>query len=73
MTVAECTRLEIGQIISLPGVSLQDMKLEATLRDEKICVVKGALGIHKSNRAVKLTEDPSPEFIKTEFSNKAQI
>jgi len=73
MTVADCTRLKIGQIITLPGVSLKDMKLEATLRDEKICVVKGALGIHKSNRAVKLTEDPSPEFIKSEFSNAAQI
>jgi len=73
MTVADCTRLEIGQIISLPGVSLKEMKLEATLRDDKICVVTGALGIHKSNRAIKLTADLSPEFIKTEFSNASDI
>ncbi len=63
MTVADCTRLEIGQVIRLPGVSLQDMRLEAEFRDSRICVAKGALGIHKTKRAVKLAEDLEPNFV----------
>lgn len=63
MTVADCTRLEIGQVIRLPGVSLQDMRLEAEFRDSRICVAKGALGIHKMKRAVKLAEDLEPNFV----------
>lgn len=63
MTVADCTRLEIGQIIPLPGVSLQELRLEAELKESRVCITKGALGIHKTRRAVKLVEDITPNFL----------
>lgn len=63
MTVADCTRLSIGQIIPLPGVSLQALSIEAELKDNRICIARGAMGIHKTRRAVQLVEDISPSFI----------
>jgi flagellar motor switch protein FliM len=63
MTVADCTRLSIGQIIPLPGVSLQALNIEAELKDNRICIARGAMGIHKTRRAVQLVEDISPSFI----------
>jgi hypothetical protein len=66
MTVADCTRLEIGQVIPLPGVSLQELRLEAELKENRVCITKGALGIHKTRRAVKLVEDISPDFLDKE-------
>lgn len=63
MTVADCTRLEIGQVIALPGVSLQELRVEAELTDSRLCITKGALGIHKTRRAVKLVEDIGSDFL----------
>lgn len=63
MTVADCTRLEIGQVIALPGVSLQELKVEAELTESRLCITKGALGIHKTRRAVKLVEDIGSDFL----------
>lgn len=63
MTVADCTRLAIGQVIPLPGVSLQSLNIEAELKENRICIAKGALGIHKTRRAVQLIEDVSPSFV----------
>lgn len=63
MTVADCTRLQIGQVIPLPGVSLQELRVEAQLKDTRVCIARAALGIHKTRRAVQLVEDVSAEFI----------
>lgn len=63
MTVAECTRLQIGQIIPLPGVSLQKVSVEAELTEGRIQIATGALGIHKTRRALKITDGIDPDFI----------
>lgn len=63
MTVADCTRLEIGQIIPLPGVSLQSVSLEAELANSRVKVATGALGIHKTRRAIKIKDGVDPAFI----------
>jgi len=68
MTIAECTRLEIGQVISLPGVSLsavtlmvdEEMDIETQL--PPIELARGSLGIFKKNRALKLTENIDANF-----------
>lgn len=68
MTIAECTRLEIGQVIALPGVSLgavglyinEDMDSDSP--QTPIEIARGALGIFKKNRALKLTEDLDSGF-----------
>lgn len=62
MSVADCTRLEIGQILPLPGVSLENISLEVEMRNQRLAVANGLLGIHKTRRAVKLSEDISDEF-----------
>ena len=62
MTVADCTRLETGQIINLPGVSLQSVGVEAEMKTDTVKFSVGALGVYKSHRAIKLTEDVIPGF-----------
>ena len=62
MSVADCTRLEIGQVLPLPGVSLENISLEVEMRDQRLAVANGLLGIHKTRRAVKLSEDILEEF-----------
>ena len=62
MTVADCTRFEIGQVIELPGVSLQSIGLEAEMSGSSVNFASAALGIFKSHRAVKLIEDMDSEF-----------
>ncbi len=62
MSVADCTRLHIGQIIQLPGVSLQSVKLETKMKAKSVDFGVGALGIYKSHRAIKLAEDICYEF-----------
>ena len=62
MTVADCTRFEIGQVIELPGVSLQSIGLEAEMSNSSVNFASAALGIFKSHRAVKLIENMDSEF-----------
>ena len=69
MTVAECTRLEIGQVISLPGVSLGSVRLFIDMESGPLAkrapvgLTHGALGIFKKNRALKMNEAVDPDFI----------
>ncbi len=69
MTVADCTRLEIGEVIDLPGVSLQAVGLETEMTDGPVNVGTAALGIYKSYRAVKLSGDLDQNF----FPNTIEI
>lgn len=63
MTVAECARLEIGQVIPLPGVSLNELTISARGADGHLSVATGALGVMKQFKAVKLMSDPPEDFI----------
>lgn len=65
MTVADCTRLQIGDVIDLPGVSLQSIGLETDMSDGPVNIATAALGIYKLNRAVKLTSDLDTDFFST--------
>ena len=68
MTIAECTRFVIGQVISLPGVSLNsvgliiDLETELETQSPQIEISRGSLGIFKKNRALKLTENIDAQF-----------
>jgi flagellar motor switch protein FliM len=68
MTVADCTRLSIGQVIPLPGISLKELRVEAELRNTRVCIAKGALGIHKTRRAIQLVEDIDKAFVDNALS-----
>ena len=63
MTVGDCTRLEIGQTISLAGVSLDQLQVMALTQDGVAHIGTAALGVYKHNKAVKLLEDPSSAFL----------
>ena len=63
MSVAECARLEVGQVLPLPGVSLNELTVAARTDHGTIPVATGALGVMKQFKAVKLMSDPPEEFI----------
>jgi len=61
-SVADCTRLEPGQIISLPGASHERLKVKTRSADGNIVLAGATLGAFKANKAVKLNEDIDPAF-----------
>ena len=63
MSVGECSRLEVGQVISLPGSSLDMLTLKVKTREGTRDMAYSALGVLKQNKAVKLLEDPAPGFM----------
>ena len=62
MTVADCTRLEVDDIIQLPGASLQSVSLQTDMRDGAIKIGVASLGIYKTNWALKLSGDLNEEI-----------
>ncbi len=61
-SVAACTRLEPGQIISLPGASHERLKVKTRSASGNIVLAGATLGAFKANKAVKLNEDIDPAF-----------
>lgn len=62
MTVADCTRLEVDDIIKLPGASLQSVSLQTEMREGTVKIGKATLGVYKSNWALKLSSDLNEEI-----------
>lgn len=62
MTVADCTRLEVDDIIKLPGASLQSVSLQTEMRDGTVKIGHATLGVYKSNWALKLSADLNEEI-----------
>lgn len=63
MSVADCTRLELGQTISLPGASHRHLSVSTESKSGLINLATSTLGVAKSNKAVKLLEDVDPSFV----------
>jgi len=63
MSVAECTRLQIGDVLPLPSVSLMDLRLLADFNDKEMSIANAALGIHKTHRAARLISNLDPAFL----------
>ncbi|MCI5047845.1 MAG: FliM/FliN family flagellar motor switch protein, partial [Aquisalinus sp.] len=63
MSVGDCSRLEKGQVLSLPGVSLDDLAVKAQTRSGKVDIARSELGIFKRNKAIKLHGDLDEEFL----------
>lgn len=62
MTVADCTRLEVDDIIKLPGASLQSVSLQTEMREGTVKIGHATLGVYKSNWALKLSADLNEEI-----------
>ncbi len=63
MSIADCTRLEIGQIINLPGASHTRLDLKVRTNSDIQNISNATLGMFKSNKAVKLLDDIDPSFL----------
>ncbi len=63
MSVAECSRFKVNQVIQLPGVSLSDLVVKAETRAGKVNIARSQLGIFKQFKAVKLHDDLDRDFI----------
>jgi len=63
MTVAECSRLEPGTIITLPGTHRSKLTVSATTVDGPVDIAIGELGVWKHQRAVRLKTEIEPSFL----------
>lgn len=63
MSVADCTRLKLGQTIALPGASHKHLSVGTESGTGLVSLATSTLGVAKSNKAVKLLEDIDPEFL----------
>ncbi len=63
MSVADCTRLELGQTIALPGASHRHLSVSTESSSGLINLATSTLGVAKSNKAVKLLDDVDSSFL----------
>ena len=63
MSIGDCSRLQLGETISLAGSSLEALEVQAETNDGPVNIGKAVLGVYKQNKAVKFLEDPNNEFI----------
>ena len=54
MTIGECSRLEVGQVIALPGAKMDKLVLSADTVSGSLPISQGELGAWKGFRALKL-------------------
>ncbi len=54
MTIGECSRLEVGQIIALPDVDTSKVSLQAETVNGTVDIGQCEMGVWKSQRALKL-------------------
>lgn len=62
MSVADCTRLEIGQVVALPGLRFDQLELSVDMDDGPLALTDAALGADKGMKAVRLNRGLDPAF-----------
>lgn len=62
MSIADCTRLEIGQVIGLPGLRFDHLELNVEMGDGPIPLTDASLGADKGLKAVRLNRGLDPSF-----------
>lgn len=69
LSVADCTRLEIGQVLTLPKLRFDDVSLQLVSGGRRRNLARGTLGMDSGRKAVKLHTPPDPDF----FASAAQF
>lgn len=64
MTIALCSRLEVGQEIELPDAKRDSVRLIAKTLTGNEEIARGELGVWKQNRALKLSTPVSESFLR---------
>jgi flagellar motor switch protein FliM len=54
MTIGQCSRLEVGQVIALPDVDTASVSLRAETVNGAVDIGKCEMGVWKQQRALKL-------------------
>jgi hypothetical protein len=62
LSVADCTRLEIGQTIPLKGLRFDKLELDVDMGDGRVPLTDAALGADKGHKAVRLNRGLDPAF-----------
>lgn len=62
LSVADCTRLEIGQVFNLPRLQFDDVALRLVSGGRMRELSRGTLGMDSGRKAVKLHRPPDPDF-----------
>ncbi|WP_298915610.1 hypothetical protein [uncultured Algimonas sp.] len=62
MSVADCTRLAIGQVVGLPGLRFDKLELDVEMGDGPLPLTDAALGADKGRKAVRLNRGLDPDF-----------
>ncbi|MGJ8560748.1 MAG: hypothetical protein ACSHX3_10970 [Litorimonas sp.] len=62
MSVADCSRLQIGQVISLPGLRFDHLELNVEMGDGPVPLTDASLGADKGLKAVRLNRGLDPSF-----------
>lgn len=62
LSVADCTRLEIGQVVALPGLRFDQLDLDVEMGDGPVRLTDAALGADKGRKAVRLNRGLDPTF-----------
>ena len=64
LTLGACSRLEVGQVLELPGTESGQLSLYAETMNGNVAISQGELGVWKGHRALKLSEPLLDSFIK---------
>lgn len=64
MSIGECSRLSVGQILPLPGAALDRLSISAETVSGDMNIGRGEMGVLKHNRAVKLESAILPGFVR---------
>ena len=63
MSVADCLRLEEGDVITLPGTDRSKLTITAKTVEGPVDIAEGELGVWKHQRAVRLKSQIDPAFV----------
>ncbi len=64
MSVGDCSRLAVGQILALPSAALERLSIAAETISGSMVIGQGAMGVWKQNRAIKLAAAIQPGFVR---------
>ncbi|MEM7728169.1 MAG: hypothetical protein AAF311_02725 [Pseudomonadota bacterium] len=62
LSVADCTRLRLGQVVGLPGLRFDRLRLDVEMDDGRVELSDAALGADKGRKAVRLNRGLDPAF-----------
>jgi hypothetical protein len=65
LTIGECSRLQVGRVIPLPGADLAQVEVAAETLAGRVRIAQAELGLWRDQRAVRLTTPIDETFGKT--------